>query len=100
MQHHTQSEVLVIIPARGGSKTIPRKNIRLLAGYPLIAYSIAAGLEAGSVCRVIISTLAALRDTYAANGILRRSKVMKPQHNCRMVITICFFDTFRGFQFL
>ena len=49
-------EVLVIIPARGGSKSIPRKNIRLLANHPLIAYSIAAGLSAEEVSRVIVST--------------------------------------------
>lgn len=49
-------EVLVVIPARGGSKGIPRKNIRMLAGYPLIAYSIAAGLAAETVSRVIVST--------------------------------------------
>ncbi len=50
------TEVLVIIPARGGSKGIPRKNIRHFCGYPLIAYSIAAGLQAESVTRVIVST--------------------------------------------
>jgi YrbI family 3-deoxy-D-manno-octulosonate 8-phosphate phosphatase len=49
-------EVLAIIPARGGSKGIPRKNIRPFAGYPLIAYSIAAGLQAGTVGRVMVST--------------------------------------------
>lgn len=49
-------DVLAIIPARGGSKGIPRKNIREFAGYPLIAYSIAAGLKAESVTRVILST--------------------------------------------
>lgn len=49
-------EVLAIIPARGGSKSIPRKNIKLLSGFPLIAYSIAAGLQAKLVTRVIIST--------------------------------------------
>jgi N-acylneuraminate cytidylyltransferase len=49
-------EVLVIIPARGGSKGIPRKNIRDFAGYPLISYSIAAGLKAESVTRTIVST--------------------------------------------
>lgn len=52
----TRPEVLAIIPARGGSKGIPHKNIRLFAGYPLIAYSIAAGLQAASVTRVIVST--------------------------------------------
>ena len=50
------TEVLAIIPARGGSKGIPRKNIRNFAGYPLLAYSIAAGLQAKSVTRVIVST--------------------------------------------
>ncbi len=49
-------EILVVIPARGGSKGIPRKNIREFAGYPLIAYSIAAGLQAELVSRVIVST--------------------------------------------
>ena len=49
-------EVLAIIPARGGSKSIPRKNIRSFAGHPLIAYSIAAGLAAETVTRVIVST--------------------------------------------
>ncbi len=49
-------EVLALIPARGGSKGIPRKNIRSFAGYPLLAYSIAAGLQAERVTRVIVST--------------------------------------------
>jgi CMP-N-acetylneuraminic acid synthetase len=49
-------EILALIPARGGSKSIPRKNIRPFAGHPLIAYSIAAGLQAQTVTRVIVST--------------------------------------------
>ena len=48
--------VIGLIPARGGSKSIPRKNIKLLAGAPLIAYSIAAALQAKLVNRVIVST--------------------------------------------
>jgi YrbI family 3-deoxy-D-manno-octulosonate 8-phosphate phosphatase len=51
-----QPKIIVIIPARGGSKSIPRKNIKLLGGYPLIAYSIAAGLKAKLVDRVLVST--------------------------------------------
>jgi len=50
------SKVLAIIPARGGSKGLPRKNIREFAGFPLIAYSIAAGLGAECVTRTIVST--------------------------------------------
>jgi len=49
-------EVLAIIPARGGSKGIPRKNIREFAGFPLIAYSILAGLRSKFVSRVLVST--------------------------------------------
>ncbi len=50
------TEILALVPARGGSKGIPRKNVRDFAGYPLLAWSIAAGLQARSVNRVIVST--------------------------------------------
>jgi len=48
--------VLAIIPARGGSKGIPRKNIRLLCGRPLLEYTADAALAAKSLARVILST--------------------------------------------
>ena len=50
------TEILALIPARGGSKGIPRKNIRPFAGYPLIAWSIAAAKQSQRVTRVIVST--------------------------------------------
>lgn len=49
-------EVLAIIPARGGSRSIPRKNIRNFAGYPLLLWSITAAKESKYVTRVIVST--------------------------------------------
>ena len=48
--------ILAIIPARGGSKGIPRKNLRLLVGKPLIAHTIEHALNSESVNRVIVST--------------------------------------------
>ena len=48
--------VYSIIPARSGSKGVPGKNIRLLGGYPLIAYSIAASKMSRSIQRTIVST--------------------------------------------
>ena len=64
------AEVLAIIPARGGSKGIPRKNIKAFAGHALIAYSIEAGLQAKHVNRVIVSTddeeIAAVARAYGA----------------------------------
>jgi CMP-N,N'-diacetyllegionaminic acid synthase len=49
-------EVLAVIPARGGSKGLPRKNVLHLAGHPLIAYSIKAAHDAKAITRTIVST--------------------------------------------
>ena len=48
--------VLALVPARGGSKGLPRKNVLPLGGHPLIAWSIAAGKQAQTVHRVVCST--------------------------------------------
>lgn len=47
---------LAVIPARGGSKRVPRKNILPLRGRPLIAYTIEAALQSGMFDRVIVTT--------------------------------------------
>jgi pseudaminic acid cytidylyltransferase len=47
---------IAVIPARGGSKRIPRKNIRMFCGKPIIAYSIAAAQEIGLFDQVVVST--------------------------------------------
>lgn len=49
-------KTLCIIPARGGSKGIPRKNIRLLAGKPLIAYTIETAKKCPSIVKIIVTT--------------------------------------------
>lgn len=48
--------ILAVIPARGGSKGVPRKNIRLLCGRPLLQYTTEAALGAQSLTRVVLST--------------------------------------------
>lgn len=47
---------LAVIPARGGSKRIPRKNIKLFGGKPMIAWSIEVALQSGCFDRVMVST--------------------------------------------
>src|SRR5512138_2936242 len=74
------TETLALIPARGGSKGIPRKNIRLFAGYPLIAWSIAAAKQSSAVTRVIVSTddpeiAAVAREHGAETPFLRPSEL-------------------------
>jgi N-acylneuraminate cytidylyltransferase len=50
------SKIVALIPARSGSKGVPDKNIKPLAGFPLIAYSIKAALKSRLIDRVIVST--------------------------------------------
>jgi len=65
------TEVLAIIPARGGSKSIPKKNIRPFFGHPLIAYSIEAALVAETITRVVVTTddeaIGAIARSYGAD---------------------------------
>lgn len=52
----TDARILGLIPARGGSKGVPRKNIRMLAGKPLIAWTIEAALASDALDRVVVSS--------------------------------------------
>ncbi|HCK90928.1 MAG TPA: hypothetical protein DHW54_07075 [Gemmatimonadetes bacterium] len=67
----TPSGTLGIIPARGGSRRIPRKNIRPLGGKPLIAYTIEAAVAATTLDRLIVSTddeeIAKVAQSYGAD---------------------------------
>ena len=47
---------LAVIPARGGSKRIPRKNIKPFAGKPMLAYAVDAALASGLFANVVVST--------------------------------------------
>jgi pseudaminic acid cytidylyltransferase len=66
------NKVVAIIPARGGSKRIPNKNIKLFAGQPIISYSIRVAQETGLFHRVIVSTdsleIAAIAREYGAEA--------------------------------
>lgn len=69
--------IICVIPARGGSKRIPGKNIRSLAGLPLIAHPIRAALESGCFSRVVVSTddenIAAIAREHGAETPFMRS---------------------------
>lgn len=71
---------IAIIPARGGSKRIPRKNIKLFMGKPIIAYSIEAALQSGLFDEVMVSTddkeIAEIACKYGAQVPFMRSAEM------------------------
>lgn len=74
-----KSDVWVIIPARGGSKGVPKKNIRSVGGKPLIAHSILAAKEAQSVNKVFVSTdndeISEVSKKYGAEIVLRPTDI-------------------------
>lgn len=67
--------IIALIPARAGSQRIPGKNIKPLAGHPLIAYTIAAAKQSGIFTQVICSTesgrIANVAETYGAYVVMR-----------------------------
>ncbi len=77
-QGRTRREILALIPARGGSKGTPRKNIRVVGGKPLLAYSIAQALASRQITRTIVSTddeeIAQVARSYGAEVPFRRPR--------------------------
>jgi CMP-N,N'-diacetyllegionaminic acid synthase len=70
---------LAVIPARGGSKRLPRKNVLDLNGKPLIAYSIEAGLKSKYIDKVIVTSdddeILEIAKKYKSNTIKRSAKL-------------------------
>jgi len=85
------AKVVAIIPARGGSKGIPNKNIQKIAGKPLIAYTIETALKSRKVSRVLVSTddakIAEIAKSYGAGvPFLRPVELAKDDTRCLLVI--------------
>jgi len=70
---------LAIIPARGGSKAIPRKNVHLLAGKPLIAYTIENARHVQGISRIVVSTddseIARISRELGAEVVMRSAEI-------------------------
>lgn len=83
-------QTIAIIPARGGSKRIPRKNIRPFCGKPMIARSIEAALESGVFNAVVVSTddeeIASVAETYGAQVPFRRPAELSTDHASTMPV--------------
>lgn len=75
---------LAVIPARGGSKRIPRKNIKLFDGLPMIAWSIRAAIDSRCFDRIIVSTddaeIAATAQVHGAEAPFMRPADLSDDH--------------------
>jgi len=81
---------LAIIPARGGSKRIPRKNIKAFCGKPMIAYSIEAAQKSGCFDKIVVSTddeeIAALARSLGAEVPFMRPKELSDDHTATIPV--------------
>lgn len=81
---------LAVIPARGGSKRIPRKNIKFFGGKPMISWSVQAALDAGLFDRVIVSTddlkIASVARAYGADVPFMRPAELSDDHTDTMSV--------------
>jgi len=77
------NQILAIIPARSGSKRLPKKNIKMLCGKPLLAYSIDCVKKSHQVTRFVVSTedeeIAKISQSYGAQVIKRPSELARDE---------------------
>ena len=75
-------KILCVILARGGSKSIPKKNIFEICGHPLISYSIEAAKNSKLISKIVVSTdddeIAKISRRYGAYTPFKRSKLLSP----------------------
>jgi len=89
---------LCVIPARGGSKRIPRKNIKLFCGKPMITWSIEAALQSGSFDQVVVSTddaeIADVARQYGAQVPFMRPRALADDHTATTAVVAHAIDWF------
>jgi len=93
MKMYEDKRIIVIIPGRGGSKGIPRKNIRLLNGKPLISYVINTAINSNLVDDVVVTTdddeIGFIAEKYGANVVKREGVLASDEVTLDPVIHDC-----------
>jgi len=93
---------IAIIPARGGSKRIPKKNIKLFCGKPLIAYSIETALKSKLFDKVVVSTdddeIAQVAKKYGAE-VLQRPKELADDFTGTGAVTAHALSIYKGYKY-
>jgi len=90
------SDIVALIPARGGSKGIPRKNIKLMAGKPMIAWTIEAAKRSQNLRRVVVSTddveIASVARDFGAEVPFMRPPELATDSATGLSVTMHFLD--------
>lgn len=97
-------QVLAIIPARGRSKGVPRKNLRFLSGQPLIAYTIGAALASRYISHLVVSTedaeIAEFSRSLGADVPFIRPLELASDHSSQMEVVLHALETVEGARWM
>jgi CMP-N,N'-diacetyllegionaminic acid synthase len=98
------NKLLAVIPARGGSKGLPRKNLMVAGGRPLIAWTIEAARRASSVDRVVVSSddeeIIAVATSLGCEAPLRRPGVLATDSATSVDVVLHAIDHFSSFEYV
>jgi CMP-N,N'-diacetyllegionaminic acid synthase len=98
------NKLLAVIPARGGSKGLPRKNLMVAGGRPLIAWTIEAARRAGSIDRVVVSSddeeIIAVATSLGCEAPLRRPGVLATDSATSVDVVLHAMDHFSSFEYV
>jgi N-acylneuraminate cytidylyltransferase len=98
------NRVLALIAARGGSKGLPRKNVLMAGGRPLIAWTIAAAREAAMVSRVVLSSdddeIIAVAKTWGCEAPFRRPAELAGDSSSSMDVVLHALEQLPGYEHL
>lgn len=90
------SRILAVIPARGGSKRLPGKNVRPLGGLPLIAWTIRAAQQAGGLARIVVTTddpgIAAIAEAHGAEVPFLRTAALATDEATSAAVVLDLLD--------
>lgn len=97
-------KVLAIIPARGGSKGVPRKNVKLLGGIPLIGHAINCAKESSRVSKIVISTdceeIAVIAKENSCEVIMRPNDLASDTSNVVLTVEHAYKTLNEGFDII
>lgn len=88
----TEGPVVAVVPARGGSRRIPRKNVRIFCGRPMIEWSLAAARASGCFDRIVVSTddeeIAQVARGAGAEVPFRRAEALADEHTGAQAVLV------------
>jgi len=96
------SGYFALVPARGGSKGIPKKNLQVLDGHPLVAWAVAAARESQLFEQIVVSSddsdILQVSQSYGASILIKRPANLARDHSQQVPVILHAFETLEGMK--